>query len=107
MKSFYINILVTDSEHCRDQKSKWAVGLFSTETFHSDLSTARVSGGGESELDCWLGYSYWSPESVSRRPSYEGHLESKERFAIKKYLLIIGKKKNMQVLSYTFTYFST
>ena len=37
---------------------------------------------------------------------YEGHLESKERFAIKKYLLIIGKKKNMQVLSHTFTYFS-
>ena len=37
---------------------------------------------------------------------YEGHLESKERFAIKKYLLIIGKK-NMQVLSHTFTYFST
>ena len=28
---------------------------------------------------------------------YEGHLESKERFAIKKYLLIIGKKNNMQV----------
>ena len=38
---------------------------------------------------------------------YEGHLESKERLAIKKYLLIIGKKKNMQVLSHTFTYFST
>ena len=38
---------------------------------------------------------------------YEGHLESKERFAFKKYLLIIGKKKNMQVLSHTFTYFST
>ena len=38
---------------------------------------------------------------------YEGHLESKERFAIKKYLLIIGKKKNMQVLSHTFTYFFT
>ena len=38
---------------------------------------------------------------------YEGHLESKERFAIKKYLLIIGKKKDMQVLSHTFTYFST
>ena len=37
---------------------------------------------------------------------YEVHLESKERFAIKKYL-IIGKKKNMQVLSHTFTYFST
>ena len=28
----------------------------------------------------------------------EGHLESKERFAIQRYLLIIGKKKNMQVL---------
>ena len=38
---------------------------------------------------------------------YEGHLESKERFTIKKYLLIIGKTKNMQVLSHTFTYFST
>ena len=38
---------------------------------------------------------------------YKGHLESKERFAIKKYLLIIGKKKNMQVLSHTFTYFSS
>ena len=38
---------------------------------------------------------------------YEGHLESKERFAIKKYLLIIRKKKNMQVLSHTFTYHST
>ena len=38
---------------------------------------------------------------------YVGHLESKERFAIKKYLLIIGKKQNMQVLSHTFTYFST
>jgi len=37
----------------------------------------------------------------------EGHLESKESFTIKKYLLIIGKKKNMQVLSHTFTYFST
>ena len=29
---------------------------------------------------------------------YEGHLESKERFAIQRYLLIIGKKKNVQVL---------
>ena len=34
---------------------------------------------------------------------YEGHLESKERFAIQRYLLIIGKKKNMQVLWHTFT----
>jgi len=39
--------------------------------------------------------------------NYEGHLESKEHFALKKYLLIIGKKKNMQVSSHTFTYFST
>jgi len=46
-------------------------------------------------------------ESVVKQHNYEGHLESKERFAIKKYLLIIGKEKNMQVLSHTFTYFST
>ena len=39
--------------------------------------------------------------------SYEGHSESKERFAIQRYLLIIGKKQNMQVLSHTFTYFCT
>jgi len=38
---------------------------------------------------------------------YEWYLESKERFAIKKYLLTIGKKTNMQVSSHTFTYFST
>ena len=39
--------------------------------------------------------------------SYEGRSESKERFAIQRYLLIIGKKQSMQVLSHTFTYFST
>ena len=44
---------------------------------------------------------------LSLREKYEGHLESKERFAIQRYLLIIGKKQNMQVLSHTFTYFST
>ena len=44
---------------------------------------------------------------VNDTATYEGHLESKERFAIQRYLLIIGKKKNMQVLSHTFTYFST
>jgi len=38
---------------------------------------------------------------------YEGRSESKERFAIQRYLLIIVKKQNMQVLSHTFTYFST
>ena len=41
------------------------------------------------------------------RTLYKGHLESKERFARQRYLLIIGKKKNMQVLWHTFTYFST
>ena len=49
----------------------------------------------------------FEPKPGELLPMYEGHLESKERFAIKKYLLIIGKKKNMQVLSHTFTYFST
>ena len=42
-----------------------------------------------------------------RQDTYEGHLESKERFAIERYLLIIGKKQNMQILSHTFSYFST
>ena len=44
---------------------------------------------------------------VTNPTLYEGHLESKERFAIQRYLLTIGKKQNMQVLSHTFTYFST
>jgi len=47
------------------------------------------------------------PKNFLHFLKYEGNLESKERFAIRKYLLIIGKKKNMQVLSHTFTYFST
>jgi len=38
---------------------------------------------------------------------YESRSESKERFAIQRYLLIMGKKQNMQVLSHTFTYFPT
>ena len=38
---------------------------------------------------------------------YEDRSESKERFTIQRYLLTIGKKQNMQVLSHTFTYFST
>jgi hypothetical protein len=66
----------------------------------------------------WIGVSHQvrtrhilDPQLESNGPTflrmYEGHLESKERFAIQKYLLIIEKKKNMQVLSHTFTYFST
>ena len=57
-------------------------------------------------VQIWLGWFVFKQLCKQSR-SYEGHLESKERFAIKKYLLIIGKKKNMQVLSHTFTYFST
>jgi hypothetical protein len=41
---------------------------------------------------------------------YKGRSESKERFAVQRYLLIIGKKQNMQVIyiiSHTYTYFST
>jgi hypothetical protein len=37
---------------------------------------------------------------------YEGRSESKERFAVQRDLLILGKQ-NMQVLSHTLTYFST
>ena len=39
-----------------------------------------------------------SPIMCALTHKYEGNLESKERFAIQRYLLIIGKKKNMQVL---------
>jgi hypothetical protein len=34
---------------------------------------------------------------------YEGYPESKERFAIKKYVLTIGKKTKMHVVANTFT----
>jgi hypothetical protein len=36
-------------------------------------------------------------QPADSHPLYEGHSKIKERFAIKKYLLIIRKKKNMQV----------
>jgi hypothetical protein len=38
---------------------------------------------------------------------YVGYPERKERFAIKKYVLIIRKKTNMQVVAHTFTNIST
>jgi len=47
------------------------------------------------------------PYSKNCSCNYDGRSESKERFAIQRYLLIIGKKQNMQVLSHTFTYLST
>ena len=46
-------------------------------------------------------------DAVLGPTTYEGRSESKERLVIQRYLLIIGKKRNMQVLSHTFTYFST
>ena len=60
-------------------------------------------------------YSSFVGQNVLYFPNYlrifiyihEGRSESKERFAIQRYLLKIGKKQNMQVLSHTFTYFST
>ena len=55
---------------------------------------------------CW-GISFLFETELISSSILRGDLEGKERFAIKKYLLIIGKKKNMQVLSHTFTYFST
>jgi len=45
--------------------------------------------------------------SWNKQQLYEGRSESKERFVIQRYLLITEKKQNMQVLSHTFTYFST
>jgi hypothetical protein len=45
--------------------------------------------------------------SSGRISNYDGRSESKERFVIQRYLLITVKKQNMQVLSHTFTYFST
>ena len=55
----------------------------------------------------WFVYQFQTNCVTPYSAYYEGHLESKERFAIQRYLLIIGKKQNMQVLSHTFTYFST
>ena len=49
----------------------------------------------------------FSPKGPSPGYTYVGRSESKERFAIQRYLLITEKKQNMQVLSHTFTYFST
>ena len=60
------------------------------------------------------GYSFYAVEykflsgwSMTGSIIYVGRSESKERFAMQRYLLIIWKKQNMQVLSHTFTYFST
>ena len=64
-------------------------------------------------VTCWnpvavMSAAFWQRRQLIREETnYEGHLESKERFAIQRYLLTIGKKKNMQVLWHTFTYFST
>jgi hypothetical protein len=45
----------------------------------------------------WFCFNYQLNAQFLYSIMYEGHLESKERFAIKKYLLIIGKKKNIHL----------
>ena len=86
---------------CTGDARHRAVGIATR--YRLDSSGIESRWGGEIFLT--LSDQLWWPTRLSIK--YEGHLESKERFAIKKYLLIIGKKKNMQVLSHTFTYFST
>jgi hypothetical protein len=54
-----------------------------------------------------ISYSYLQGALIYKRHIYEGYPESKVRFAIKKYVLIIGKKTNMQVVAHTFTNVST
>ena len=49
------------------------------------------------EVQAFLARCSFQALSWTQWDLYEGHLESKERFAIKKYLLIIGKKKNMHL----------
>ena len=73
-----------------------------------NISSVQMSSG-IVLLRCWegVGDKVTTHKLGQTLVIYERHLESKERFAIKKYLLIIGKKKNMQVLSHIFTYFST
>ena len=76
-----------------------------SESYRMSLPTHALTCG---ELHYTIHYSFCSlsydrstafSEAISpQSTSYEGHLESKERFAIQRYLLIIGKKKNMQVL---------
>ena len=61
--------------------------LFSPIVGRSEEPDTRLPVLGSQYL---VSYSFWV--------IYEGHLESKERFAIQRYLSIIGKKKNMQVL---------
>ena len=67
--------------------------------FYKSLLNASINvecaSKGSVSFSCFNSFTLWRMTFIK----YERHLESKERFAIKTYLLIIEKKKNMQVLS--------
>jgi hypothetical protein len=100
----YILTLI-DHDTCSRYKRKLN-GLTSTLVLlicsRTKVGKQIITGYGASVVRCPLVSNLSYPEIIK----YEGHLESKERFAIQRYLLIKGKKQNMQVLSHTFTYFS-
>ena len=100
IKAKYRNVEMQTATPTCVVQNKWAEGK---EFFCSPL-TKRPKVQGKRKIWKWCAVKWWS---VVKCVYYEGHLESKERFAIQRYLLIIGKKQNMQVLSHTFTYFST
>ena len=68
------------------------------EVGHLERSTLAQRSLEENPLVLWEKAKILETEKNPVYSKYEGHLESKERFAIQRYLLIIGKKKNMQVL---------
>jgi len=88
------------SPQCSSTAERYPLALIFNHFYHEYYALLKIS----TRI-----FHLYAHHRITRFPNiiYEGHLESKERFAIKKYLLIAGKKKNMQVLSHTFTYFST
>ena len=94
---------------CTKHKQKWTYENFLHEVGRSWISEVQYPIESSSDELKWPEKQHQGGpnRNTPSRLYSEGHLESKEHFAIKKYLLIIGKKKNMQVLSHTFTYFST
>ena len=82
-----------------------AAGLQDKDKFRSydSDSVTRYTSSNDVEVFMYVRYITVVPAKNASAVShisliYEGHLESKERFAIQRYLLIIGKIKNMQVL---------
>ena len=90
-----------DAQSTHTQVQREGVRMRSVHSHHHDISPA----GHARHIHTHTRNTYTQKRITGLK--YVGHLESKERFVIKKYLLIIGKKENMQVLSHTFTYFST